>query len=143
MLIRLIYASQATNSVSSKEVRQILETSKANNAADHLTGMLCHAKDRFLQILEGERSKVNHAYSRIMQDRRHSQIVLLSYEDIASRLYPEWSMDYVSAEDVETARIIRSVTGKDGFTPETFSSVEAVELTVALTKRTTPQIDLE
>ena len=48
-----------------------------------------------MQVLEGERSIINALYSRIIADTRHSQVELLSFEEIDQRRYGEWSMALV------------------------------------------------
>ena len=143
MPIRLIYASRATQPVKAEDIRQILKASHKNNGVDQITGMLCYGQGRFLQVLEGERGKINDAYFRIMQDKRHDALILLAYEEVSSASFGKWSMGYVGAEDPETRQIIQSTTTLDDFLPEQLSSVEAVNLTKALTKRITPQIGFE
>ncbi len=54
-----------------------------------------------MQVLEGERSKVNLLYSKIMADRNHHNVQLLSMEEIAQRRFGQWSMAlvYLSKDD--------------------------------------------
>jgi hypothetical protein len=54
-----------------------------------------------MQVLEGERSKVNLLYARIMADRNHRNIELLSMEEITQRSFGQWSMAlvYLSKDD--------------------------------------------
>ena len=49
-----------------------------------------------MQVLEGERSVINALFSRIMADKRHSTIELLSIEEIEQRRYGQWSMALVN-----------------------------------------------
>jgi len=55
----------------------------------------------FLQVLEGERSQVNLLYARIMSDRTHRNVELLSMEEITHRRFGKWSMAlvYLSKDD--------------------------------------------
>jgi hypothetical protein len=48
-----------------------------------------------MQVLEGERTKVNNLFSKIKMDRRHKNVELLLLEDISQRLYGQWSMALV------------------------------------------------
>ena len=54
-----------------------------------------------MQVLEGERSQVNLLYSRIMVDRNHRNVELLSMEEIPNRKFGQWSMAlvYLSKDD--------------------------------------------
>lgn len=94
-LYRLVYASTVGEGVGASQVRSILETSRRNNAALAVTGLLCFSSGIFLQWLEGRREAVNRLYHRIACDPRHRDPVLLWLEDAEERLFPDWSMGYV------------------------------------------------
>ena len=64
MLVRLTYASRASHSVSAELIREILDSSRRNNPANGLTGILCCNADTFLQALEGPRAAINALYNR-------------------------------------------------------------------------------
>ena len=82
MLVRLMYASRATESINQESLQSILKKSVANNPATGVTGVLCFSGNIFLQVLEGGRSQVSALYNRIAQDPRHREVVLLSYDEI-------------------------------------------------------------
>jgi hypothetical protein len=75
-------------------VREILETSRRNNARDQLTGLLIVGGRRFLQVLEGPSGQLAAAYDRIRADERHFALVELSCRHIDVRSFPHWSMGY-------------------------------------------------
>ena len=79
----------------------ILEKSTAYNKKENITGVLCQGSGLFLQVLEGERSQVNLLYARIMSDRTHRNVELLSMEEITHRRFGQWSMAlvYLSKDD--------------------------------------------
>ncbi len=76
----------------------ILETSLAQNLRHGITGVLCHGNGVFLQALEGDREAVSRLYLSIGRDKRHHDVVLLHYEEIAERAFAGWSMGRVNAE---------------------------------------------
>ena len=82
MLVRLMYASRAAEGLKPDAVGAILKKSTANNPAQGVTGVLCFSGKVFLQVLEGGRSQVSQLYNRIAQDPRHTDVVLLSYDEI-------------------------------------------------------------
>ena len=96
MLVRLMYASRAVDSVDQDELIAILKKSKANNPGIGVTGVLCFSGGIFLQVLEGGRSAVSRLYNRIAADPRHHEVVLLSYEEIGERRFAGWSMGQVN-----------------------------------------------
>lgn len=96
MLIRLIYASTATGSVDMTDLQQILSKAQTHNPSDDLTGVLAFNSKIFLQVLEGNRDKVNALYSRIMKDPRHNKVTMLSCKEIEVRHWSKWSMGFVA-----------------------------------------------
>ena len=101
MLVRLLYVSQPVGPVTTTMTTLILEKSTAHNKKENITGVLCQGSGLWLQVLEGERSQVNLLYARIMSDRTHRNVELLSMEEIAHRRFGQWSMAlvYLSKDD--------------------------------------------
>jgi hypothetical protein len=107
MLVRLMYASRAVASVDQDALIAILRRSKANNPALGVTGVLCFSEGIFLQALEGGRSAVNKLYNRIAADSRHTQVELLSYEEIGERRFAGWSMGQVNVSRLNPALLLK------------------------------------
>ena len=107
MLVRLMYASRAAQSVGQAELLAILRKSKANNPALGVTGVLCYSEGIFLQVLEGGRSAVNQLYNRIASDSRHTQVELLSYAEISERRFAGWSMGQVDMSRLNPALLLK------------------------------------
>ena len=95
MLTRLIYISRAVGPQTTTVTTQILETARAFNKANNLTGVLCQGKGLYVQVLEGERSIVNGLYRRIVADSRHAHAEIVYFGEIESRQFKEWSMALV------------------------------------------------
>ncbi len=109
MLVRLLYASRAAESVDAEAMAAILKISKERNAASGVTGVLCHCATShiFMQVLEGGRSAVSALYSRIVKDSRHHEVVLLSYEEIGERSFSGWSMGQVNMNRLNPALLLK------------------------------------
>jgi hypothetical protein len=107
MLVRLMYASRATEPVRPDTLSAILKKSMLNNPAHGVTGVLCFSGDIFLQVLEGGRMQVSRLYSRITQDARHTDVVLLSYEEIGERSFAGWSMGQVNMTRLNPALLLK------------------------------------
>ncbi|MCU0763210.1 MAG: BLUF domain-containing protein [Hydrogenophaga sp.] len=110
MLIRLIYASRARN-LGPMDVKDILESSRRNNAAAGVTGALCISNGIFLQCLEGDRMVVNTLYHRILKDSRHQDPAILDFQDIACRDFGTWNMGLVSAVEDNRALFLKYASG--------------------------------
>jgi hypothetical protein len=91
-LIRLIYRSDATQSVDRKLLRDIETTSKQYNQAHEITGLLVATEHQFLQVLEGPRAALNRLYTRIIRDPRHENCIILTYHKVVRRGFEDWSM---------------------------------------------------
>ena len=107
MLVRLLYASRATDPGARDAIHDILRQAQAHNARHGITGNLCHSENIFLQVLEGGRGAVNALYARILRDPRHSDVTLLHYEEINERRYAGWSMGQANLAKVNPAILLR------------------------------------
>ena len=107
MLVRLLYASRAVDSISQEELLKILSQSKAHNPESGITGVLCSSGQIFMQLLEGGRMQVNALYNQIAADRRHKDVVILSYEEIFERRFAGWSMGLVNLERLNPALLLK------------------------------------
>jgi hypothetical protein len=107
MLVRLMYASRATEPVRPETLNAILKRSTQNNPGAGVTGVLCFSGAIFLQVLEGGRSQVSNLYNRIAQDPRHSEVVLLSYEEIEERSFAGWSMGQVNMARLNPSLLLK------------------------------------
>jgi Sensors of blue-light using FAD len=107
MLVRLMYASRAVPAVDQEELLAILKKSKANNPKAGVTGVLCFSEGVFMQALEGGRGAVNKLYNRIAADARHTEIVLLNYEEISERRFAGWSMGQVNMARLNPALLLK------------------------------------
>jgi Sensors of blue-light using FAD len=107
MLVRLMYASRAAEPVRAESLNAILKKSTANNPAAGITGVLCFSGQIFLQVLEGGRSQVSKLYNRIASDPRHSDVVLLSYDEIDERSFAGWAMGQVNMSRLNPALLLK------------------------------------
>ncbi|KQQ01167.1 BLUF domain-containing protein [Methylorubrum extorquens] len=96
MIHQLVYYSHNTVPESGRSMisnmREILSASQCNNGRDGITGFLIFDKTYFIQILEGERSRVTDTYNRIARDSRHSTATIINVRDVPARLFPNWTM---------------------------------------------------
>ena len=108
MLVRLVYASHATHTIDAEVVSAIVKHSKIANAKVGITGVLCCCSEgTFLQVLEGGRNAVSRLYNRITADPRHTEVVLLGYEEIAERRFAGWAMGQVQLARLNPALVLK------------------------------------
>lgn len=109
MLVRLLYASRAVEPIDNKVLEAILEESRSYNHEHGITGMLCSHEDGngFLQVLEGSRDEINRLYNTIVRDERHTDVLLLAYEEICERKFANWRMGRIDLERVNPSVLLR------------------------------------
>lgn len=107
MLVRLMYASRAAESVDTEELNAILRQSRSGNHEVGITGVLCACGGVFIQVLEGGRAAVNRLYNRISRDPRHVDVTLLTYEEIGERRFGGWAMGQVTLSRLNPAVLLK------------------------------------
>ena len=90
--VRLLYVSHAVGPQTTTMTTSILLQAQKFNPVQGITGVLCQGQGFFIQVLEGERRRVNALYRRICADNRHQDVDLLHYEEINERRFGHWSM---------------------------------------------------
>lgn len=106
-LYRLVYVSKQATPMSREDIVQIINTSVNNNAERNLTGMLIYSERSFLQLLEGEMLPLNQIFERIVRDTRHDNVCMLEYARVSYRLFGDWDMKLVAADDYTFPRSIQ------------------------------------
>jgi hypothetical protein len=91
-----VYLSIASNWPDEAELKSILATSRHNNHANNITGILLYGDGRFIQVLEGDKEQIQETYLKIHQDHRHTDLTPISTGDIKERNFPNWSMGFKS-----------------------------------------------
>jgi hypothetical protein len=138
MLVRLLYVSQSVGPITTTVTTSILEKSSANNKKLNITGVLCQGSGLWMQVLEGERTKVNTLYARIMADRQHKNVQLLSIEEIESRRFGQWSMALVNlSKDDPMVQMAHPE-----FDPYSATAKDAMSLLEELIKTSTPIVTM-
>ena len=145
MLVRLLYASRASDGIDDDLMSSILERSRTTNPSHGITGILCvyPEGDVFLQALEGSREEVNALYGNLCRDDRHRDVTLLHYEEITERRFASWRMGSVDLKKVNPGTILR-FSERPELDPFTMSGsgaqglLEELAATAAIVSRDTP-----
>jgi hypothetical protein len=107
MLVRLLYASQSTGATPGESIHTIMQQSHAHNPRNGITGILCHSDKVYMQVLEGGREAINALYAKILRDPRHTDVVLLHYEEISERRYACWTMGQANLGKLNASTLLR------------------------------------
>jgi hypothetical protein len=134
MLTRLLYVSKPVGPITTFVTSSILEVCSVNNKKADITGVLCQGSGIYLQVIEGQRSAINALYSRIISDKRHNQVELLSFEEVGQRRYGQWSMALVQLS-INDPMVQRA---HPEFDPYSASSKDAIRIIDELIKSSSP-----
>lgn len=99
MIYSLVYISDAVDGLDDKDLEGILFSSRKNNAAVAVTGMLLSKGGEFMQVLEGDEAAVERLYRKISADPRHENCTVLSRKMNPERLFADWTMGFKNLEN--------------------------------------------
>lgn len=103
LLCHVVYCSRAASGVDEVEVGRIVAAAQRHNPAHGITGMLVFANGVFFQWIEGPRAAIESLMAILHRDSRHHDIVSLDQaEETRERVYPDWDMEPIGAEDLRT-----------------------------------------
>jgi hypothetical protein len=124
LLYNLVYCSRATSLMDDTEVTRILDSARRRNPAQGITGLLVFGSGIFFQWLEGPRDNVTQLMDLLKADPRHDSIVeLTADEEVRERLFPDWDMEFVAAEDIRDVLLDALDETPDGKSAEALRSM--------------------
>ncbi|HEY0065553.1 MAG TPA: BLUF domain-containing protein [Telluria sp.] len=107
MLVRLLYASRPVGDTQNAVIHDIMQQSHVHNPHNGITGVLCFSDKVYMQVLEGGRDAINGLYAKILRDARHTDVVLLHYEEISERRFACWTMGQANLAKLNTSTLLR------------------------------------
>lgn len=113
---QIIYSSEATTPLQSDDLEELLAHTGTRNGIQGISGALVYADGIFLQIIEGDRPKLQALMAGISKDLRHENVTILREGEIPIAKFSSWNMAYIGATPEETARWagIGAACGKGG-----------------------------
>jgi Sensors of blue-light using FAD len=131
MLVRMVYASTANESVTGELLESILKVARNRNEVRDLTGMLVFDHQHFLQVIEGDRAAVSLLLGKLMSDTRHKNLTVLELDEITQRSFADWSMEFVPAAAINKKVLLRNGISSH-FDPHSLSKAGALHVLTEL-----------
>ncbi|WP_413585205.1 BLUF domain-containing protein [Bdellovibrio sp. HCB274] len=98
-VFHLVYVSRASDSLSYTDIRNILNSSRRNNARDNISGVLILREGYFLQVLEGDNEQsIRNLVNVIRNDDRNKELKVLIETNSDRRLFGDWSMAFLDGD---------------------------------------------
>jgi len=101
MLYNLCYVSSSKASLTAKDLEHLFHVNKRNNMELNISGILVYNNGNFLQILEGEKQKIDSLYKKISKDHRHSDIIKLISTSINERIFKDYENGFIIVNDIK------------------------------------------
>jgi hypothetical protein len=120
VLYSLLYVSTAQVLFTPPRIEELLATSRANNARDHITGLLLFRDGAFMQFIEGPEAAVERVFRKIKADERHFAIETISEGSIPRRRFPGSPMGFCNLRD----HAVRQLPGFAEFSDTMLSTAE-------------------
>lgn len=76
------------------QIESIVDVARARNRTLEVTGALISTETAFAQVLEGSADMVEEVMASIRRDTRHTDLRVVSDQEIKERRFPSWSMAY-------------------------------------------------
>lgn len=124
-IYQLVYVSYTRKAFSEPALFSLLKKSRIANQRNNLSGFLLYSEKNFIQLIEGEKNKVESLYDKITHDPRHSGIIRLYSDYVAKRDFPDWSMGF---EHLEHRTVLKQVRGLNHLTDHYLSDDDKVQL---------------
>jgi hypothetical protein len=127
MVHHLIYASRAKEGLALKELQAVLDAAEIFNTENNITGALVFGRGMFLQVIEGERTRLSTLYHKLLKDERHMNIELMEFQEKPAREFPAWRMKLVRLPESNAGKSPRSLQGQP-FDPFKLTAQTAIEV---------------
>lgn len=91
----IAYTSHYSGDINEIEnvLADIVDTAKKNNPKHGITGVLLFDRDRFVQVIEGEKHELEDLLKIIKVDPRHDEIDVIFDVATEKQEFAEWNMD--------------------------------------------------
>lgn len=103
MLFSLVYTSRAASPMARADLVGLLQQCRVHNTAARLTGILLYRNQTFVQMLEGQRNRVEPLYEAIRRDPRHHDVTTVTSREQLDRQFPDWSMGFSNLDEEPVA----------------------------------------
>ncbi|MDK2597261.1 BLUF domain-containing protein [Pseudoalteromonas obscura] len=106
-LIELIYISTVTTPLCDEELESLRRQCAAANQLRGISGMLLYDGHHFMQVIEGERPRVEQLFEHIKQDKRHINVEALICNPIKKRNFRKWAMGLIDLDKNPSYREVK------------------------------------
>ncbi len=96
MIRRLAYISRPAVKLSHTEIPRIVSVSRSRNTVEDITGILLYTGLHFVQVIEGQPLQVGNLWTKIGDDPRHHDVIVIVDERDNGRWFSDWRVGFPS-----------------------------------------------
>ena len=104
MLTSITYVSRPNLPPESPAIQDLWAQALQNNEKMEITGAIYFDGQCFAHFLEGDETPLYQLFEKIKQDDRHSDILVLSQVDLASRMFSNYSLKLIDGSRSKALR---------------------------------------
>lgn len=105
MYHELLFTSKAVKELTPQDLIHIHNQGARNNLKNDITGLLLYHNGEFVHLMEGEKQKVQDMCSKILLDKRHTDISLLLQDTTKRKYFENWSIAFQHFEEIDTTQL--------------------------------------
>jgi hypothetical protein len=94
----LLYVSEAPDSLNYSDLLDILKVARDFNEKNQISGVLIYRDGFFIQLLEGDKNKIDQLMKNIKKDPRNHSIRILIESESSGRIFGDWSMAFIDGD---------------------------------------------
>lgn len=94
----LLYVSEAPDSLNYSDLLEILKVARDFNGKNQISGVLIYRDGFFIQLLEGNKTKIDQLMNNIKKDPRNHSLRILIESESPERIFGEWSMAFIDGD---------------------------------------------
>lgn len=113
VLQQFLYISCLSAECLLTDVVRIISSSRRNNAAAGITGLLYFDGKSFCQYLEGEADVLERLRLTILADRRHQDIRIILEGRMTARQFPNWRMGFAYRDTTPLLSRLNELRGEE------------------------------
>lgn len=98
MRYAISYISTAKTTLTSIDVKELLDKVELKNNSQNITGILLSSDTNFFQLIEGEEDVIKELYTHIQKDSRHSNLIKFIDQPVTKNAYDGFLSQVVTAQ---------------------------------------------
>lgn len=102
----ILYSSTAGQTLSERDLWDILYRSVRNNEQEGITGFLHYDQGHFLQYLEGPSEVLQWWVDKMSDDPRNAEMKVIAMGPLKKRLFPDWDMGLIDPQSLPSQGLL-------------------------------------